>query len=66
MSVLWLTAGLFHQMVDEERENLLGVRQLLAGGDVLSAGHVRKYLSGGWAGVNQRLRADGEYDVHVL
>ena len=47
VSVLWLTAGLFHRIVDEELESLLGVRHLVSGGDVLSAGHVRKYLSGG-------------------
>ena len=41
---LWLTAGLFHQMVDGPVESLRGVRQLLAGGDVLSAPHVEKVL----------------------
>jgi amino acid adenylation domain-containing protein len=44
ISVLWLTAGLFHQMVDEELDSLKGVRQLLTGGDVLSVPHVRKAL----------------------
>jgi amino acid adenylation domain-containing protein len=45
VTTLWLTAGLFHLMVDERLEDLTGVRQLLAGGDVLSATHVQKYLS---------------------
>jgi amino acid adenylation domain-containing protein/FkbH-like protein len=44
ITTLWLTSGLFHQMVDEQIENLRGVRQLLAGGDVLSVAHVQKAL----------------------
>ena len=44
VSVLWLTAGLFHQMVDFELNSLTGVRYLLSGGDVLSIAHVRKAL----------------------
>jgi aspartate racemase len=44
VTTLWLTAGLFHLMVDERLDDLRPVRQLLAGGDVLSARHVRKVL----------------------
>jgi amino acid adenylation domain-containing protein len=43
VSMLWLTAGLFHLMVDEQLE-ALRVPQLLAGGDVLSVAHVKRYL----------------------
>jgi amino acid adenylation domain-containing protein len=44
VTTLWLTAGLFHLMVDERLEDLRPLRQLLAGGDVLSMTHVQKVL----------------------
>jgi amino acid adenylation domain-containing protein len=44
VTVLWLTAGLFHLMVEHELEALAGVTQVVAGGDVLSAEHVRRLL----------------------
>jgi aspartate racemase len=44
VTTLWLTAGLFCRMVDEQLDDLRGVRQLLAGGDVLSVPHVGRVL----------------------
>ena len=44
VTTLWLTAGLFNAMVDERLHDLRPLRQLLAGGDVLSVPHVGKAL----------------------
>lgn len=41
---LWLTSGLFQLMVDERLEDLVGVRELLTGGDVVSMQHAKKAL----------------------
>jgi len=41
-TTLWLTASLFRQMVDEQLPRMRNVRRLVAGGDVLSAAHVRR------------------------
>nr|QEO74808.1 condensation domain-containing protein [uncultured bacterium] len=44
VTTLWLTTGLFHQVVDHKIEALYPLRQLLAGGEALSLPHVRKVL----------------------
>jgi amino acid adenylation domain-containing protein len=45
VTVLWLTAGLFHKLVTDHLEGLASVRHLLAGGDVLSPSHVHRVLA---------------------
>jgi amino acid adenylation domain-containing protein len=44
VTTLWLTSALFNLMVEQHLTDLQGLRQLLAGGDVLSARHVRMVL----------------------
>ncbi len=44
VTTLHLTAGLFSQMVDSHLPGLRTVKQLLTGGDVVSAPHVRRVL----------------------
>lgn len=44
ITTLWLTAGLFHAMVQEELEALAGVPQVLAGGDVLHSASAQRLL----------------------
>jgi amino acid adenylation domain-containing protein len=44
-TVMWLTAGLFHQMAETDIDAIAGVPVLLAGGDALSPETVRAVLS---------------------
>jgi amino acid adenylation domain-containing protein len=46
VTTLWLTAGLFHLMVESRLDGLQPLRQLIVGGDVLSPPHVAKALNG--------------------
>ncbi len=45
ISILWLTAGLFHGMVDTELDALSGVRVILAGGETLLPTVVQRLLN---------------------
>lgn len=45
ITTLWLTASLFHLMVMERLDDLKGLKQLLAGGDILPMRAVRRFLS---------------------
>ena len=51
VTTLWLTAGFFHHMVEQEVQALADVRQVLAGGDVLSVSHVQRLLDAKRSGV---------------
>jgi amino acid adenylation domain-containing protein len=44
VTVLWLTAGLFHMMVENRLDGLSSVKYLIAGGDTLSAVDVQKVI----------------------
>ncbi|MCB9730335.1 MAG: amino acid adenylation domain-containing protein [Deltaproteobacteria bacterium] len=44
VTAMWLTSALFHAMVDDHLEDLRGLRQILAGGDVLSPERVARVL----------------------
>jgi amino acid adenylation domain-containing protein len=50
VTTAWLTAGLFHWMVENQLDGLCAVPQVLAGGDVLSKSHVMKFLAAAPAG----------------
>lgn len=45
VTMAWITAGLFHQLVDHHLDALLGFHQVMAGGDVLSVAHVKRFLA---------------------
>ena len=45
ITVLWLTAGLFHQMVTSHLDAFEGVRHVIAGGDVIAPEHVRSLMA---------------------
>ncbi|MEW6157224.1 MAG: amino acid adenylation domain-containing protein [Verrucomicrobiota bacterium] len=44
ISTLWLTASLFHLLMEERPEALRGVAQVLAGGEALCPRHVAEFL----------------------
>ncbi|MFE4594559.1 amino acid adenylation domain-containing protein [Streptomyces laurentii] len=45
ITVLWLTAALFHRQIEVDVKAFAGLRTVLAGGDVLSVPHIRELQS---------------------
>jgi len=45
VTTLWLTASLFNAIIDDAPEELLGIEQLLTGGEALSVTHIRRALN---------------------
>lgn len=45
ITIMWLTAGLFHRAAGVDLTGLRGLRYLLAGGDVLSTAHVARVVA---------------------
>ncbi|CAM2006241.1 non-ribosomal peptide synthetase/type I polyketide synthase [Acanthopleuribacter pedis] len=45
VTVAWLTAGLFHQVVDQALADCTGLRYLLTGGDVVSRDHAHRAVA---------------------
>ncbi len=45
VTTLWLTTGLFDQMLDEQLPRLRGLRRLIVGGDVMSPAHARRAMA---------------------
>jgi acyl-coenzyme A synthetase/AMP-(fatty) acid ligase len=45
VTTAWFTAGLFHLLIDQRPDGLRPLRQLIAGGDVLSPSHVARALA---------------------
>lgn len=52
VQVLWLTSGLFQQMVEDHCSELATVGQVLAGGDALSLSHVKRLHAMGGQVIN--------------
>lgn len=45
INILWLTSALFNLMIDTQPESLLGIKQLLVGGETLSIDHIHRALN---------------------